>query len=158
VYTLHVVTKVPVAGKAISGHTSLATFIGAEERFVAVSMHGVGFTLMAEEASSGREIEGLTSSDLAVIWLEVRIHEFTGTHEVVSMEAWDRGMKMIILIVALQLLGLVLAIGLSFPWAVVKSIGSSGHIVVQWMIPGSVVNLKCGTSYKSERFLRSLGS
>jgi hypothetical protein len=48
VHTLHVVTKIPVAGKAISEDASFTTIIGTEEGLVAVSMHGVGFTLMSE--------------------------------------------------------------------------------------------------------------
>lgn len=67
--TLHVIAKVPLAGKAISGKTALATIIGAKEGFVAVSVHGVGFALMAEEARRGREMEIFTSNNLAAVWL-----------------------------------------------------------------------------------------
>jgi hypothetical protein len=81
-----VVTKIPVAGKAISKDTSLTAIIGAEEGLVAVSMHGVGLALMSEETGRGREMEVLTGKDLAAVWLEMRVHEFTGTHDVVSME------------------------------------------------------------------------
>jgi hypothetical protein len=142
-----VVTKIPVAGKAIAQDTSLTTIIGAEEGLVAVSMHGVGLTLMSEETGRGREVEILTGNDLATVWLEMRVHEFTGTGDVVSMETGViREGKWSLLIVTLELLSLVLARRLSFPWAVVKSIGSSGYIMVQWMIPGSIVNLKGRTS------------
>ena len=51
-------------------------------------------------------------------------------------------MRRIILVVALELVWLVLAAVLAFPWAVVKSIGHWGDILVQRMIPGSVVDLK----------------
>ncbi len=52
--------------------------------------------------------------------------------------------KRVVLVIALQLLWFMLAIGswVLLPWAVVKSIGLWGHIVVQGMIPGSVVKLK----------------
>ena len=49
---LHVITEIPVAWEAISHDVSLATEIGAEEGLVAVSMHGVGLTLMSKKASS----------------------------------------------------------------------------------------------------------
>jgi hypothetical protein len=51
--SLHVVPEIPVAWKAISRNSSLTTFIGAKEWFVAVSMHGMSFTLVAEKASRG---------------------------------------------------------------------------------------------------------
>jgi hypothetical protein len=84
--SLHVVPEIPVAWKAISRNSSLTTFIGAKEWFVAVSMHGMSFTLVAEKASRGWETEILAGVDLALVWLEVGVHEFTGTHWVVSFE------------------------------------------------------------------------
>ncbi len=47
------IPKVPMAWKTIPWDGSLAIIIGAEEGFIAVSMHGMGFTLMAEKASRG---------------------------------------------------------------------------------------------------------
>ena len=71
------------------------------------------------------------------------VHEFTGTNSVVSVEKEAGRRKRIILVVALELLGPVLAIGfrLVLPWAVVKSIGLWGHIVVQIVSPGAIVLL-----------------
>ena len=57
-------------------------------------------------------------------------------------------MKRIILVVALELLWLVGTAVFSFPWAVVKPIGLWSNILVQWMIPGSVVNLLACATYK----------
>jgi len=51
--SLHVVPEIPVAWEAIPLSASFAIFIGAEERFVAVTMHGMSFTLMAEKAGCG---------------------------------------------------------------------------------------------------------
>lgn len=65
------IPEVPVAGKAISLNASIATIIGAEEGFVAVSMHSVGLALMAEETGRGREMEVLASDDLASVWLQM---------------------------------------------------------------------------------------
>jgi len=48
-----VVPEIPVTWKAIPGNASLAAFIGAEERLVAVTMHCMSFTLMAEKAGRG---------------------------------------------------------------------------------------------------------
>jgi hypothetical protein len=89
--SLHVVPEIPVAWKAIPGNASFAVFIGAEERFVAVTMHGMSFTLMAEKAGCGRETEILASVDLALIWLQVGIHEFAGTQGVVSLADREKG-------------------------------------------------------------------
>lgn len=85
-HTLHVVTEIPVAGKAISEDASFTTIIGAKEGLVAVSMHGVGLTLVSEETGRGRKVEVLTSNDLAPVGLEMRIHEFTDANGVVSMD------------------------------------------------------------------------
>jgi hypothetical protein len=77
------------------------------------------------------------------------VHEFTGTNTVVSVEKEAGRRKRIILVVALELLGPVLAIGfgLVLPWAVVKSIGLWSHIVVQIVSPGAIVLLnKIGAS------------
>lgn len=82
---LHVVTKIPVAWEAISGNSSLAAIIGAKEGLVAVAMETVGLTLMAEKTRSGGELEILAGGDLALVWLQVRIHEFTGAGYVVSL-------------------------------------------------------------------------
>jgi hypothetical protein len=49
---------------------------------------------------------------------------------------------LVILVVALELLGLVLAIRLVLPWAVIESIGMRGHIMVQWVLAGSIVKFK----------------
>lgn len=124
--------------EAIAGNSSLAGIIGTEEGFVAMSMHGVGFTLMAEETGRRREMEVLTGDYLAAIWFEMGVHEF--------------------IVIALQFLGLVLARGLAFPWAVVKSIGTGRDIVIQRMVPSSIINLKGRSANKSIRFIRSVGS
>jgi len=85
VNSLHMIPEIPVAWEAISRNSSLTTFIGAEERFVAVSMHSMSFALMAEQASRGRKAEFLAGVDLTFVWLQVRIHEFASTHQVVSV-------------------------------------------------------------------------
>lgn len=48
VYTLHVVIKVPAAWETIASDAALAAVILAKERLIPMSMHGVGFSLMAE--------------------------------------------------------------------------------------------------------------
>ena len=85
VNSLHMIPEIPVAWEAISRNSSLTTFIGAEERFVAVSMHSMSFALMAEKASRGRKAEFLAGVDLTFVWLQVRIHKFASTHQVVSV-------------------------------------------------------------------------
>lgn len=53
VHALHMVTEVPVAGKAISLDAAFAAFVTAEEGLVSVAMHGMGFSLMAEQTGGG---------------------------------------------------------------------------------------------------------
>ena len=74
--TLHVITEVPVPGKAITRDSSFTALKGAEKRFLPVSVHGMGLTFMSKETGSRRETCVLTSMDLATVWLEVRIDEF----------------------------------------------------------------------------------
>ena len=76
VHSLHVVPEIPMAWKAIAGNGAFTSFICAEVGLVAMSMHGVGFTLMTEEAGRGRETGVLTSMDLAPVWLQMGVHEF----------------------------------------------------------------------------------
>lgn len=52
-HTLHVVEQVVPSWKAIARDATLASGVEAEMRAVAMSMHSVGFSLVAEEASSG---------------------------------------------------------------------------------------------------------
>lgn len=49
-----------------------------------MAMETVSLTLMTEETRSGGELEILASDDLALIWLQMGIHEFAGTRYVVS--------------------------------------------------------------------------
>ena len=87
------VTEIPVARKAIAGNTAFAALIRTQVWFVAVSMHGMSFALVTKETGRGREARGLTRIDLASIWLQVRVHEFTGKVGVVSISerGWRRG-------------------------------------------------------------------
>ena len=80
------VSEIPVAWKAISGNSSLTPLIGAKEGFVAMSMHGMSFALMAEQASRRGETKLFAGIDLALVWFQVGVHKFAGTHRVVSGE------------------------------------------------------------------------
>jgi hypothetical protein len=80
------VPEIPMAWEAISGNSAFTAFICTEVRFVAMSMHSVGFTLMTKEAGRGREPGVLTSVDFAPVGLQMGIHEFAGKHDVVSRE------------------------------------------------------------------------
>lgn len=57
--TLHVVAEVPLAGESVSVDGTLTTLINTKERLVTVTVESVGLTLMAEQASSGREAGAL---------------------------------------------------------------------------------------------------
>lgn len=49
-YSLHVVTKVPMTRESISRDGSITALCGAEEWFFAMSVHGMGLALMAKKA------------------------------------------------------------------------------------------------------------
>lgn len=74
-----------MAWEAISGNGAFTTFICAEVRFVAMSMHGVGFTLMTKEAGRGRETGVLTSVDPAPVWLQMGVDGFTVRDDMISI-------------------------------------------------------------------------
>ena len=137
-----------MAWEAISGNTTFATFMGTEVGFVTVSMHGVGFTLMAEEARRGRETRVLTGNNLAPVWLQMGVDKFAGRRHYQHCGWGEVELKRTILIITLKLLWLVLTAVLALPWTVVKSIGLWGAILVQWMIPGSVVYLNTRATYQ----------
>jgi hypothetical protein len=69
------IPEIPKAWKAISGHTSLTSFISTEEGFVAMSMHSVHLTLMAKKECGRWEPEFFTGLDLTPIRLKVRVHK-----------------------------------------------------------------------------------
>jgi hypothetical protein len=73
----------------------------------------------------------------------VGVHEFAGTHRVVSNENTGVRKDRVILVIALKLLWLVGAVGLwvVLKWAVVQAIGLGSHIVIEWMFPGSIVKI-----------------
>jgi hypothetical protein len=132
VNTLHVVTQVPLAGESISRNGSLTTLINTKERLVAMTMESVGLTFVAEEASSRGEAGALARLSLAAVGLQVRVHEFAGS---VSIRHLINSIYDFLLIVALELLGSVVAAWLSFPWAVVKSILKWSGLLVEVMVP-----------------------
>jgi hypothetical protein len=71
-----VILEVPLAGESASSVGALATFIGAEVGLIPMAVHGVGLTLMAEEACGRRKPGIFTRLNLAAVWLEMGIHEF----------------------------------------------------------------------------------
>jgi len=71
----HVVPQVPLAWEAMSGQGALASLIGAQIRLLTVTVHGVGLTLMPEEAGSRREPGVLAALNLAAIGLQVGINK-----------------------------------------------------------------------------------
>lgn len=78
------IKKIPTAGKSISGNSSFASWVETEVRVISVAMESMCLTLVAEEASVGREVQVLssTSSHLTSIWLQVRIQVFAGLQSV----------------------------------------------------------------------------
>lgn len=81
VYPLHMVKKVPAAGKSISRNGSLASWVETKVWVVSVAVESMGFTFMTEEASVGRKVQILssTSSHLTSIWLQVGVQVFANS-------------------------------------------------------------------------------
>lgn len=75
VHAPHVVPQVPLPGKAMARDGALAALVGAQIRLLAMSVHGVGLTLMSEKAGGRRKAGVLAALNLAAVRLEVGIHE-----------------------------------------------------------------------------------
>lgn len=77
VYTAHMVPKIPLTGKAVSGNGAVATFVGAEERLVAMPMHRVSLPLVSKKTGGRGEPRILASRVLAPIGLQMGVDKFT---------------------------------------------------------------------------------
>jgi hypothetical protein len=133
VNTLHVVPKVPLAGEAVARDSTLATLVHAQEGLVAVSVESMGLTLMSEKASGGGEARSVAGLGLAAVGLQVRVDEF--------------------IIVALELLGLVVAVGSALPGAVEETVRLDGDVLVQLVVPGrlALVSLSASGEWGRQR-------
>lgn len=139
VNSLHVVPKVPLARETAAHDRSLTALVHAEERLVAMTMQTVGLALVAKEASSGGEPGALTSLGLASVGLQVRVNKLAVT--VVSLfrrVADTQKVQFNLLIVALKLLGLVVAVWLALPRAVEESVRLGSNVLVQGMVSGGL--------------------
>lgn len=132
------VPKVPVARESIAGNGPITSLVGAEVGLVPMSMHGVSFPLMPEQAGSGREPGVLARVNLAAVWLEVGVHKLAVCHLSSVSSSFHDSPHVNLLIVALELLWLVVAVCLSLPRAVEEPVGLGERILVQWVIPGSL--------------------
>jgi hypothetical protein len=75
VYSFHVVKEVVSPWEAIARESALAASVEAKVRAVTVAVHAVSLALVAEEASSRRELLLGASVLPAAEWLEVGINE-----------------------------------------------------------------------------------
>ena len=75
----HVVLEVPVPGESITGDGTVATLVSAQVGLVAMAVHGVSLTLMAQQAGCGGEAGVLARSNLAAVGLEVRVDKLAVT-------------------------------------------------------------------------------
>jgi len=82
----HVVLQVPLPGETVAGDRALATRVCAEIRLLAMAVHGMGLTLMAQKAGSRGEPGVLATLNLAAVRLEVRIYKLTVTGETWSAD------------------------------------------------------------------------
>lgn len=74
--TSHVVPEVPVAWEAAARNGTVTSLVAAKVRLVAVAVHGVGLTLVSEQAGSGRESGILAGVNLAAVGLQVGVDKF----------------------------------------------------------------------------------
>jgi hypothetical protein len=84
----HVVPKVPLAGESVSGLGALASLIGAQVWLLTVAVHGMGLTLVTEQASSRREAGILAALDLAAVGLQVRVNKLAAVAGRLACENW----------------------------------------------------------------------
>jgi len=96
-------------------------------------MHGVGLALVAEEAGGGGEAGVLAAFDLAAVGLEVGVDELARGGLIWEQREASAGS---LLVVALELLGLVVAGGLALPGAVVEAVRLGIRILVEKVVPG----------------------
>jgi hypothetical protein len=75
VHPLHVVKQVVSPWETIARESALATSVEAKVRSVTVAVHAVSLALVAEEASSRRELLLGASFLPAAEWLKVGINE-----------------------------------------------------------------------------------
>jgi hypothetical protein len=75
----HVVKQVPAAGEAVSRNGAVASLEKAEVGVVSVAVKSMGFALMTEEASIGRELKLSihAARGPAAVGLEMRVQVFT---------------------------------------------------------------------------------
>lgn len=131
---VHVVMQIPLAGESISRLGPITTSICARVGLGTVTMHAVGLPFMTEQASGRGEFQFPANIQLASVWLQVGVHEFTGHQGLVLYIA--RLTRRHLLVVALQLLGPVVAALLSFPRAVVEAVLLRACILVKVVVPG----------------------
>lgn len=131
---VHVVMQVPFAGESISRLGPIATSICARVGLGTMAVHAVGLPLMTEQASGRREFQFPANIQLASVWLQVGVHKFTAHQGLVLYIAGK--LQRHLLIVALQLLGPVVAALLSLPWAVVEAVLLWVCILVEVVVPG----------------------
>jgi hypothetical protein len=60
-------------GEAVASDRALAALVGAQIRLLTVAVHGVGLTLVPEEAGSRRKPGILATLNLAAVGLEVGV-------------------------------------------------------------------------------------
>ena len=91
VYSLHVIKQVVSPWEAIARESALAASVEAKVRAVTVAVHAVSLALVAEEASSGRELLLGASVLPAAEWLEVGINELAAREKWLGMNLWVVG-------------------------------------------------------------------
>jgi len=85
VHPLHVIKQVVSPREAIARKSALAASVEAKVRAVTVAVHAVSLALVAEEASSGRELLLGASVLPAAEWLEVGINELAAREKWLGM-------------------------------------------------------------------------
>jgi hypothetical protein len=83
-----VVKQVVSPWETIARESTLAAGVEAKVRSVTVTVHAVSLALMAEEASSGRELLLGASVLPAAEWLEVGINELAAREGWLGMYLW----------------------------------------------------------------------
>jgi hypothetical protein len=72
----------------MAGDGAFTALVGAQVRLLSMAVHGMGLTLMTEEAGGRRKPGILAALNLAAVRLEVGVHEFAAMGSVTEARGW----------------------------------------------------------------------
>lgn len=119
-HPFHVITQIPLAREAIVRLGAVTVWVLASKWPITMSVKGVSFTFVPQEAGSRRKSLGLARRTITCVGFQMRVQMFAIRRRLDHiLQAWN---GMTSLIITFQLLRLMIAFSGSFKRAVVESI------------------------------------